>query len=82
MQAHITGKIVGGKNADPGEWPWMVGIYRAGTAVAGRAPFCGGTLIRDNVVVTAAHCLRSTSASSYEVRIGDHNLARGATGRK
>jgi len=80
IQTHKTGKIVGGKNAEVGEWGWMVGLYGAGTATPGNAPFCGGTLIEDNVVVTAAHCLRSTSASNYEVRIGDHNLLKGKIG--
>jgi len=80
VQTHKTGKIVGGKNAEVGEWGWMVGLYSAGTATPGTPPFCGGTLIRDNVVMTAAHCLRSTTASSYEVRIGDHNLLEGKIG--
>jgi len=83
VQAHKTqtGKIVGGKDAAAGEFPWMVGLYGKGTAKPGRPPFCGGTLIRDNVVVTAAHCLASNpQASRYEVRIGDHDLRTGKIG--
>lgn len=53
-------------------WPWQVGLRRSPSA---RFPFCGGTLIRDNVVLTAAHCFPSNpSPSSYWVRVGDKDL--------
>jgi len=44
-------RIVGGKNADPGEWPWMVALFNGGRQ------FCGGSLIDNNHVLTAAHCV-------------------------
>eukprot|EP00977_Amphora_coffeiformis_P024024 scaffold14974_cov195-Amphora_coffeaeformis.AAC.31 len=44
----ITPKIVGGTTADPGEYPWYVSP--SGTF------YCGGTLIHEDVVLTAAHC--------------------------
>jgi len=80
-QVHKTqsDRIVGGKDAQEGEFPWMVALHGKNRGVPGRPPFCGGTLIRDNVVVTAAHCV-STDASKYEVRIGDHNLLKGKIG--
>jgi hypothetical protein len=43
--------IVGGKDAHPGEWPWHVALYFSGQY------FCGGTLISDTFVLTAAHCV-------------------------
>jgi len=83
IQVHKTqqDKIVGGKPAEEGEWPWMVALHGRGRGDSGRKPFCGGTLIRDNVVVTAAHCV-NTDANRYEVRIGDHNVVRGKNGPK
>src|SRR5689334_15928164 len=52
--------VVGGTRAAAGEFPFMV--YLGG---------CGGSLIRPNVVLTAAHCVGRTGAStSYTARAG------------
>lgn len=45
-------KIVNGENADMCEWNWQVGLWR------GDWHFCGGMLISDEWVLTAAHCGR------------------------
>ena len=37
-------KIVGGRLARKGEFPWMVGIWRNARTTR---PFCGGSLIND-----------------------------------
>jgi hypothetical protein len=48
-------RIVNGEEASPGKWPWQVSLQiRAG---AQYHHFCGGSLIRADWVVTAAHCL-------------------------
>ncbi|CAH1247107.1 CTRB1 [Branchiostoma lanceolatum] len=46
-------KIVGGHEAVPGSWPWMVGVQLSGH---GHGHYCGGTLISDRWIVSAAHC--------------------------
>ncbi len=46
--------IVGGQEADEGEYPWMAAIY-SGSPSTGQ--YCGGTLVTPTVVVTAAHCI-------------------------
>ena len=46
--------IVGGGNASAGEYPWMAAVY-LGNPNGGQ--FCGGTLVRPTVVLTAAHCI-------------------------
>ncbi|NWX48690.1 CTRL protease, partial [Steatornis caripensis] len=44
-------RIINGQNAVPGSWPWQVSLQtRSGSH------FCGGSLINENWVVTAAHC--------------------------
>ncbi|XP_044843597.1 chymotrypsin-like protease CTRL-1 [Mauremys mutica] len=44
-------RIVNGENAIPGSWPWQVSLQdRNGFH------FCGGSLINQDWVVTAAHC--------------------------
>lgn len=64
--------IVGGQQALPGDWPWQVGIARKGSNFV----YCGGTLISDQWVVSAAHCFRpSSNPGAITARLGDHNKA-------
>lgn len=46
------GRLVGGRPADPSDWPWMA-------ALLGRdeTRYCGGVLVTDRHVLTAAHCV-------------------------
>jgi secreted trypsin-like serine protease len=48
----IRTRIVGGQKAVPYSWPWLVSLQFDGNH------FCGGTLIDEYHVLTAAHCLQ------------------------
>jgi len=65
-------KIVGGQAADKGEYPWQVSMQRS--SWSGSYHFCGGSIIDERTVVTAAHCIEGVSASSLQVVAGDHRL--------
>ena len=69
-------RIVGGQDAQLGQFPWLVNLgYQA--AGSEQVQFkCGGTLIGPRHVVTAAHCVTQLPGgfSLTTVRVGEHDL--------
>ena len=61
-------KIVGGNPANKGTHPWIISIFLKGTQN------CGGSLISEYWVVTAAHCLVGEKKSSLTMVAGDYNI--------
>ena len=67
-----VGKIVGGENAKIGEFPWQAMLaYKSITRT-----FCGGTLLLEKFVITAAHCFSKDFITPDTVLIvlGNHYL--------
>ncbi|XP_053687417.1 transmembrane protease serine 9-like [Sabethes cyaneus] len=70
--------IVNGQDTAPGDWPWHAAIYhRKGRSVDYA---CGGTIISEQYILTAAHCVMNV-ANSFQlapnrifVRLGIHDL--------
>jgi len=67
-------RIVGGKNALPGSWPWQVSMdWKYNEANPGH--MCGGTLITDQWVMSAAHCFKNDgNKDNYWLTLGQHNI--------
>ena len=62
------GRIVGGKEVTPYSLPWQIAFVYRGL----NEPFCGGTLISDRHILTAAHC--TSNWRKYDVIVGEHNI--------
>ena len=56
-------RIVGGVAARHGDWPWQ-GMLRTSSGF----PYCGGTLVAPQWLVSAAHCVKGKSPSTVFVR--------------
>ncbi|XP_006924250.1 coagulation factor IX isoform X2 [Pteropus alecto] len=61
-------RVVGGENAKPGQFPWQVLLNGKIDA------FCGGCIINEKWVVTAAHCIEP--GVPITVVAGEHNTEK------
>ncbi|CAL4107853.1 unnamed protein product, partial [Meganyctiphanes norvegica] len=64
-------RIVGGGETNLNEWPWQVAL------IYNNKFFCGGSLISDRHILTAAHCVFgsfSKGIHNLRVSLGDHDL--------
>ena len=76
-------KVLGGDNATLGAWPWAAAL---GSPSKNRNNWnelqvvCGGTLIKENYVLTAAHCFYAGEDNPTLVRLGDLDITTDTDG--
>lgn len=79
-------RVIGGKVADVGAWPWQVALVINGRPLSAEAQFCGGSMVLDQWVLTAAHCIhmkdnngvyRDINPAAISVLVGTNELAPG-----
>ena len=66
----LIAKIVGGKDASPFTYPWLVALVGRSTT----DPFCTGFIISSNAILTAAHCLYGRNPNQLQILARAHDL--------
>ena len=61
-------RIVGGAKTYAGKWPWVASLQMR------NIHNCGGTLISDRLVITAAHCFDNHAPKQHVILMGNNNL--------
>ncbi len=64
--------IIGGKETRTHSIPWQASLRNK----ASNRHFCGGSVIDDIFIITAAHCVDETALSSVKIVLGDHSISR------
>lgn len=72
---HGNDRIVGGTEAAPHSWPWQVSII-----IPSGEHHCGGSIINNQWILSAAHCFIRKTATDFFVRLGKHNIGYGEPG--
>lgn len=67
----FDGRIVGGVPIDISDAPYQVSLQSHGSHI------CGGSIISENYVITAAHCTNGNYARNFKVRVGSSKFNSG-----
>ncbi|KAJ8682240.1 hypothetical protein QAD02_018032 [Eretmocerus hayati] len=60
-------RIIGGRPTEPNKYPWLARLVYDGKF------HCGASLLNNDYVITAAHCVRKLQRSKIRIILGDHD---------
>lgn len=64
-----SGRIVGGQTAEPGQFPYQISLR-----LVEHMHLCGGSIIRNDWIVTAAHCTVGYNPRFLSIVVGAHHF--------
>ncbi|XP_066905559.1 trypsin-1 [Halyomorpha halys] len=67
-------RIIGGTIAQANEFPFMVAIGKEPKSPDEEMWFCGGSIVSENFVITAAHCINKEIEKNYTILAGTISL--------
>lgn len=72
----LTSRVTYGENADQNEYPWQIAMF------VGSRYHCGGSIIGDRFILTAAHCVVSyqVKPSVLTLSLGDYDVSTKSDG--
>lgn len=68
-------KIIGGVESKYLQWPWMVSVELRNPVLKIFTHKCGGFIINNHWVMTAAHCIHEAKPKSITLRFAEHDLS-------
>ncbi|EGR1124645.1 serine protease [Vibrio cholerae] len=69
-ESGVSSRIIGGEQAPVGAWPYMVSLTTRDKSMA----WCGGSLLSERYVLTAAHCVDKKDPSTMDVIVGAYDM--------
>ncbi|XP_045483044.1 serine proteinase stubble isoform X2 [Harmonia axyridis] len=75
MPSQPHSRIVGGKNAPFGRWPWQVSVRRTSFFGFSSTHRCGGAILNENWIATAGHCVDDLLTSQIRIRVGEYDFS-------
>lgn len=75
QSASFGSRIIGGRPATPGEFPYLVSVQAYDRATRDFIPICGGAILNPTTILGAAHCTLVDPDGLYRVVAGEHDLS-------
>ena len=80
--ANRASRIIGGIETEVHEYPWQVGLVFTFIPVFNETPVCGGSIISNQHILTAAHCTDilgyPLNTTQIQVSVGEHDTSDSA----